>query len=76
MGSTNWLREGLIQPVSENGLGMPMEHRVDRFRALTEVPFINATCVDPEVLELILSGLFSAELNLSITVLLFTAAIS
>ena len=53
-----------------------MEHRVDRFGALAKVPFINVTCVDLEVLQLILGGLFGAELNLSITVLLFIGVAS
>jgi hypothetical protein len=35
-----------------------------------KVPSVNATCVDPEVLELVLGCLFSAELQLSITVIL------
>jgi hypothetical protein len=35
------------------------------------VPSVDAACVDPEVLEFILGCLFSAELQLSIPVLLF-----
>jgi hypothetical protein len=46
------------------GILIPTEHRVDRFGEFTKIPFIDTTCVDPEVLQLILGCLFGAKRDL------------
>jgi len=43
---------------------VPAKHRVDSLRELAVVRFVDATGVDPKVLQAIASGLFSAEPDL------------
>jgi hypothetical protein len=43
---------------------VPAKHRVDSFRELGVVRFVDATGVDPKVLQAIASDLFSAEPDL------------
>jgi len=60
------LRRGLVS----------LSHRIDSFRELRARAFVNATGVNPEVFQVVLSDLFSTEPDLLIARLLLASAIS
>jgi hypothetical protein len=46
---------------------VPLKHGVDRFRKLRAVRFVNATCIDLKVLDVVLGSLLRAKSDFGIT---------